>query len=249
MSRTSRTRRSQGISQTLKDQLYCRQASGPWPARSWWPTTQTVTSTQSIAWATLIISLFPGCPTEHSLAQNRSLLSRSFRAPSARTTPSSQRHQGITILSHIRVGDFTGLGGDILVTSESAPPLGTFRVHFDVPSMSYQFSVFDASATFKEGSTFVEGSCPPSPTPTPTATSTPTSTPTATATATPTATATATATPTRHLRLQQHQQLQPTPAGVCPLTQGYWKNHSNAWPVNSLTLGSQTYTKAELLTY
>jgi hypothetical protein len=28
---------------------------------------------------------------------------------------------------------------------------------------------------------------------------------------------------------------------------GYWKNHPNAWPVNSLTLGSQTYTKAELL--
>ena len=39
----------------------------------------------------------------------------------------------------------------------------------------------------------------------------------------------------------------PTPAGVCPLSQGYWKNHPNAWPVNSLMLGSQTYTKAELL--
>ena len=78
------------------------------------------------------------------------------------------------------VGDFTGLGGDILVTSEGTPPFGTFRVHFDVPSMSYQFFVFDGSALSKEGSTFVEGSCQPSPTPTPTATSTPT------ATATPT---------------------------------------------------------------
>lgn len=39
----------------------------------------------------------------------------------------------------------------------------------------------------------------------------------------------------------------PTPAGVCPLTQGYWKNHPDAWPVNSLTLGSQIYTQAELL--
>jgi hypothetical protein len=33
----------------------------------------------------------------------------------------------------------------------------------------------------------------------------------------------------------------------CPLTQGFWKNHSSAWPVTSLTLGSQTYTQTELL--
>ena len=50
--------------------------------------------------------------------------------------------------------------------------------------------------------------------------------------------------------------LQPTVAGagqgmivpgVC-FTQGFWKNHPDAWPVNSLTLGGQTYTKAELIT-
>jgi hypothetical protein len=35
---------------------------------------------------------------------------------------------------------------------------------------------------------------------------------------------------------------------VCPLGQGFWKNHPDAWPVTSLTLGSQTYTQAELLT-
>ncbi len=34
---------------------------------------------------------------------------------------------------------------------------------------------------------------------------------------------------------------------VCPLGQGYWKNHPDAWPVNMLMLGSQTYTKMELL--
>jgi hypothetical protein len=34
---------------------------------------------------------------------------------------------------------------------------------------------------------------------------------------------------------------------VCPLGQGYWKNHPDAWPVNTLMLGSQTYTKMELL--
>ncbi|HET9531545.1 MAG TPA: hypothetical protein VFQ92_14400 [Blastocatellia bacterium] len=33
----------------------------------------------------------------------------------------------------------------------------------------------------------------------------------------------------------------------CPLSQGYWKNHSSAWPVDSLVLGNETYTKAELL--
>ena len=34
----------------------------------------------------------------------------------------------------------------------------------------------------------------------------------------------------------------------CPLDQGFWKNHPDAWPVTSLTLGSQTYTQAQLLT-
>src|SRR5262249_62219106 len=37
-------------------------------------------------------------------------------------------------------------------------------------------------------------------------------------------------------------------ANVCPQGQGFWKNHSSAWPVSTLTLGSQTYTQAELLT-
>ncbi len=35
---------------------------------------------------------------------------------------------------------------------------------------------------------------------------------------------------------------------VCPQGKGYWKNNPNAWPVSSLMLGSQTYTKSELLT-
>ncbi|HEY5947932.1 MAG TPA: myxococcus cysteine-rich repeat containing protein, partial [Kofleriaceae bacterium] len=33
----------------------------------------------------------------------------------------------------------------------------------------------------------------------------------------------------------------------CVFTQGYWKNHPEAWPVSSLTLGDRTYTQAELL--
>ncbi len=40
----------------------------------------------------------------------------------------------------------------------------------------------------------------------------------------------------------------PPPGAKCPLTQGFWKNHPNAWPVSSLILGSQSYTEAELLT-
>jgi hypothetical protein len=37
-------------------------------------------------------------------------------------------------------------------------------------------------------------------------------------------------------------------AAPCPQPQGYWKNNPDAWPVDSLMLGSQTYTKTELLT-
>lgn len=39
----------------------------------------------------------------------------------------------------------------------------------------------------------------------------------------------------------------PPPAAACPLTQGFWKTHSTAWPVASLSLGNQTYSKEELL--
>jgi hypothetical protein len=34
----------------------------------------------------------------------------------------------------------------------------------------------------------------------------------------------------------------------CTLTQGYWKNHPSAWPVNQLTLGGVTYSEDELIT-
>ncbi len=33
----------------------------------------------------------------------------------------------------------------------------------------------------------------------------------------------------------------------CTYTQGYWKNHTAAWPVASLTLGTVSYTAAQLL--
>lgn len=38
-----------------------------------------------------------------------------------------------------------------------------------------------------------------------------------------------------------------TVGNKCPLGLGYWKNHPQAWPVTSLTLGTVTYTQAQLL--
>lgn len=38
-----------------------------------------------------------------------------------------------------------------------------------------------------------------------------------------------------------------TEQGDCTLTQGYWKNHPNEWPVTAVTLGSVTYTQLEAL--
>jgi concanavalin A-like lectin/glucanase superfamily protein len=39
----------------------------------------------------------------------------------------------------------------------------------------------------------------------------------------------------------------PTPPNACPSTQGFWKKHPSSWPATSLSLGSQTYTQAELV--
>lgn len=36
-------------------------------------------------------------------------------------------------------------------------------------------------------------------------------------------------------------------SGQCTFTQGYWKNHPNAWTVDNLSLGNRVYSKAELL--
>jgi hypothetical protein len=34
---------------------------------------------------------------------------------------------------------------------------------------------------------------------------------------------------------------------VCTYTMGYWKNHPEAWPVDELTIGGETYSKAEAI--
>lgn len=38
-----------------------------------------------------------------------------------------------------------------------------------------------------------------------------------------------------------------TPQDACHYTPGYWKNHPENWPVQSLTLGGRVYSEAELL--
>jgi hypothetical protein len=35
--------------------------------------------------------------------------------------------------------------------------------------------------------------------------------------------------------------------GHCTFTQGYWKNHPDAWPLPSLTIGGVAYSEADLL--
>lgn len=40
---------------------------------------------------------------------------------------------------------------------------------------------------------------------------------------------------------------EPPVQAACPKPQGYWKNNPSVWPVDSLILGTQTYTKAQLL--
>jgi hypothetical protein len=39
----------------------------------------------------------------------------------------------------------------------------------------------------------------------------------------------------------------PCSTGTCTLTQGYWKNHADAWPVDNLTLGTVPYNQTQLL--
>ena len=151
------------------------------------------------------------------------------------------------------LSDFTGLGGNVIVTSEQGGTgADTSLVTFN--GVGYvQTSFGPRIPGTNEGASFVDCAVPtatPTTTPTPTFTPTATSTPTATASATftPTPTPTPVPPPPTPTAPPPSPTPTPTPAGVCPLTQGYWKNHPNAWPVTSLMLGSQTYTQAELLT-
>src|SRR3954453_16455035 len=81
--------------------------------------------------------------------------------------------------------DFIGLGGSILVNSESIPGHGTALVSFNPVTNAYETTVFDNEVGRQEGASFVDCDVPtptPSPTPTP---EIPTPTPSPTPTATP----------------------------------------------------------------
>ena len=95
------------------------------------------------------------------------------------------------------LSDFTGLGGNVILTSESGI-LGADTSLVTAVGNTYVQSSFGPRAPgTNEGSSMIDCAVPTAtPTTTPTATFTPTSTPTATATFTPTPTATATFTPT-----------------------------------------------------
>ncbi len=49
------------------------------------------------------------------------------------------------------------------------------------------------------------------------------------------------------LKQQLAALVQESLADKCPLSNGYWKNHTNSWPVTSMVLGTQTYSKTELV--
>jgi hypothetical protein len=90
--------------------------------------------------------------------------------------------------------NFTGLGGDILVTSEFST--GTARFHWNDITSTYDYFPFDNTIGTFEGSAFADCDVPaPTPTSTPTPTAAGTDTPTPTPTPTATATAAATFTP------------------------------------------------------
>ncbi len=90
------------------------------------------------------------------------------------------------------------------------------------------------------------GCATPKATPTGAATRTRAATRTASPPAVPSRTRTVTATATAAGAVPTPTSPQ-TSAAACPLSQGFWKNHSSQWPVSALTLGSQSYNKAELL--
>jgi hypothetical protein len=135
--------------------------------------------------------------------------------------------QNFQLVWRYPLSDFTGLGGNVIITSEAGIQGADTSLVTVVGNTYVQSSFAPRIPGVNEGSSFVDCDVPTAtPTPTPTATSTPTSTPTATATATatPTATATATATPTPT----------PTPTAVagCQISTSITSNF-NGTPINA----------------
>ena len=142
------------------------------------------------------------------------------------------------------MSDFTGLGGNVILTSEAGVQ-GADTSLVTVSGGNYVQSPFDPRVDgVNEGSSMVDCDVPtatptPSPTatftptatstptPTPTATSTPTATFTPTATATATATATFTPTPTATATATSTPTPTPTPGGGCTSSTSIQANFNN----------------------
>lgn len=182
--------------------------------------TATVANTETPTHTPTPTSTATGVPTSTS-TPTRTATGSSTSTSTATRTPTRTATAAVSATATGPAGTTTAPAGTTTVASSTLTPGPTNTA---VPT---------ATATAGLGTPTAVGS-----TQTAAATNTPvptaTSTPTPTLTRTPTRTSTATAMPTAL-------------PGVCPLTQGFWKNHSELWPVTSLTLGGRTYTQAQLL--
>jgi hypothetical protein len=131
---------------------------------------------------------------------------------------------------------------------------GNWSATFPPPTPGEKYLI-EASVLAEDGTvatadiTATGGFCPTD-TPTPTSTHTPTATPTNTSTPTATNTPTSTATPTNTPANTATPANTPTSTpsgGGCTLTQGYWKQHPQNWPVDEITIGGVTYSKSQAL--
>jgi len=136
-------------------------------------------------------------------------------------------------------------------TTTTRPPTTTTRPPTTTSSTS---STTTTSTTTTSTTTRTQGpTTTTTSTTTPTTTTRPTTTSTTTTTTRPTTITTSSSTssttsPTATTSISTTTTTAPLTTDQCPEGSGFWKTHPELWPVSSLTLGSQAYVQAELLT-
>src|SRR5438093_3359544 len=136
-------------------------------------------------------------------------------------------------------------------TTTTRPPTTTTRPPTTTSSTS---ATTTTSTTTTSTTTRTQGpTTTTTSTTTPTTTTRPTTTSTTTTTTRPTTITTSSSTssttsPTATTSISTTTTTAPPTTDQCPEGLGFWKNHPELWPVSSLTLGSQAYAQAELLT-
>ncbi len=136
-------------------------------------------------------------------------------------------------------------------TTTTRPPTTTTRPPTTTSSTS---STTTTSTTTTSTTTRTQGpTTTTTSTTTPTTTTRPTTTSTTTTTTRPTTITTSSSTssttsPTATTSISTTTTTAPPTTDQCPEGSGFWKTHPELWPVSSLTLGSQAYAQAELLT-